>query len=360
MSNEREALRQIRLQAKHKAAAPSVIKAAFVSTREEYLSENVRLLCADCREIIPTLPHMESLSVVVDPPFGTDVGGYGRTDQRASGRWNDRHIRNDKDLSVMVEAFNLIEKQFENFWLVSFYSDRVAPTFFEVTKHFDYFGGCIWDKLNIGLGYTGIRYRHENIGFFRVGDPPELKRLESVLPYGRIIREDRTAFPWSLKSAHPHEKPEAILRSLIEATPGRIILDCFAGTGTTGAAAVHCRRGFIGIELDVRIHNVDWQWGRFAIIGVSAIPLAFFVKAAMRQAFFLWRSLAKSPKPDGRRALAFRANQAAATERSCPDAWCSFWMATTIAGQGRACQVATAGNPTIGLSLMGAMVSSVM
>src|SRR5258706_13665610 len=24
--------------------------------------------------------------------------------------------------------------------------------------------------------------------------------------------------------------------------------------------------------------------------------------------------------------------------RSCPDAWCSFWMATTIAGQGRACQ----------------------
>lgn len=45
---------------------------------------------------------------------------------------------------------------------------------------------------------------------------------------------------------------------------------------------------------------------------------------------------------------------------SCPVAWCSFWMATTIAGEGRACQVATAGNPTMGLSLMGAMVSSVM
>ena len=46
--------------------------------------------------------------------------------------------------------------------------------------------------------------------------------------------------------------------------------------------------------------------------------------------------------------------------RSCPIAWCSFLIATTIAGQGRACQVATAGNPTMGLSLMGAMVSSVM
>ena len=45
---------------------------------------------------------------------------------------------------------------------------------------------------------------------------------------------------------------------------------------------------------------------------------------------------------------------------SCPYAWCSFLMVTTIAGHGRACQVATAGNPTMGLSLMGAMVSSVM
>jgi hypothetical protein len=35
-------------------------------------------------------------------------------------------------------------------------------------------------------------------------------------------------------------------------------------------------------------------------------------------------------------------------------------MATTIAGQGRAYPVATAGNPTMGLSLMGALVSSVM
>jgi hypothetical protein len=45
---------------------------------------------------------------------------------------------------------------------------------------------------------------------------------------------------------------------------------------------------------------------------------------------------------------------------SCPAAWCSFVMATTIAGRGRAGQVATAGSATMGLSLMGAMVSSVM
>jgi hypothetical protein len=35
-------------------------------------------------------------------------------------------------------------------------------------------------------------------------------------------------------------------------------------------------------------------------------------------------------------------------------------MTTMIAGQGRAYPVATAGNPTMGLSLTGAMVSSVM
>jgi hypothetical protein len=46
---------------------------------------------------------------------------------------------------------------------------------------------------------------------------------------------------------------------------------------------------------------------------------------------------------------------------SCPVAWCSWrGVIATIAGLGRAGQAATAGNPTTGSSLSGAMVSSVM
>jgi hypothetical protein len=46
---------------------------------------------------------------------------------------------------------------------------------------------------------------------------------------------------------------------------------------------------------------------------------------------------------------------------SCPTAWCSFGgVIAAFAGTGRVGQAATAGNPTIGSSLNGAIVSSVM
>ena len=59
----------------------------------------------------------------------------------------------------------------------------------------------------------------------------------------------------------------------------------------------------------------------------------------------------------------FQARHAVGTRarRSCPTAWCRFGgVVTAFAGMGRVGQAATAGNPTIGSSLIGAMVSSVM
>jgi hypothetical protein len=46
---------------------------------------------------------------------------------------------------------------------------------------------------------------------------------------------------------------------------------------------------------------------------------------------------------------------------SCPGTWCSFGgVGAALAGVGRAGQAATAGSPTMGSSLNGAMVSRVM
>ena len=51
---------------------------------------------------------------------------------------------------------------------------------------------------------------------------------------------------------HPCEKPQGLLRHAITASskPGAVVLDCFAGTGSTGIACVETDREFIGIELD--------------------------------------------------------------------------------------------------------------
>jgi len=45
---------------------------------------------------------------------------------------------------------------------------------------------------------------------------------------------------------------------------------------------------------------------------------------------------------------------------SCPGAWCSWRRGTAFTGKGRAGQLAIAGRLTVGSSLKGAMVSSVM
>jgi hypothetical protein len=69
------------------------------------------------------------------------------------------------------------------------------------------------------------------------------------------------------------------------------------------------------------------------------------------------------PKADGtQRPLGIPTLEDKVAQRgSCPLAWCSFGgVITALAGMGRVGQAATAGSPTMGSSLRGAIVSSVM
>ena len=68
---------------------------------------------------------------------------------------------------------------------------------------------------------------------------------------------------------HPTQKPLALIeRALLASTsPGDIVMDPFAGTATTGVAALRCSRNFIGSEIDPayveialkRLREIDTQ-----------------------------------------------------------------------------------------------------
>ncbi len=49
---------------------------------------------------------------------------------------------------------------------------------------------------------------------------------------------------------HPTQKPETLMRHILESIPDVSILDPFMGSGTTGVACVQTGRKFIGIEID--------------------------------------------------------------------------------------------------------------
>lgn len=89
-------------------------------------------------------------------------------------------------------------------------------------------------------------------------------KIKSMPPYEDAIRPfmmdgtkeftDVWTFPSvrPYKGKHPAEKPASMLRHAIEAAsyPGDIVLDCFAGSGSTALAALEVGRRSISIEID--------------------------------------------------------------------------------------------------------------
>jgi site-specific DNA-methyltransferase (adenine-specific) len=89
-------------------------------------------------------------------------------------------------------------------------------------------------------------------------------KVEYMPPYEDVVRvfaidgskefTDVWTFPSvrPYKGKHPAEKPMSMLEHAIEATtyPGDIVLDCFAGSGSTALAALNLGRRTIALEID--------------------------------------------------------------------------------------------------------------
>ena len=96
--------------------------------------------------------------------------------------------------------------------------------------------------------------------------------VEQMLPYEDIVRpmdlHGGVEFTdvWDFmsvrqfKGKHPAEKPLDMLRHIISASsyPGDIVLDCFAGSGSTGVAALQLDRRAVCIE-------IEDQWAERAV-----------------------------------------------------------------------------------------------
>lgn len=89
------------------------------------------------------------------------------------------------------------------------------------------------------------------------GAPKKMKNLLSSAHYGLPTYEDAAIESKMLfgEAAFDYPKPEGLLLTLIEAStkPGDLVLDAFAGSGTTPAVAHKARRRWIGIEQGAHI-----------------------------------------------------------------------------------------------------------
>lgn len=115
-----------------------------------------------------------------------------------------------------------------------------------VDEQLAFFMAVVWDKSARGDG-MGWRYRR-NYEFVLVAHRKGGKLLwaNNDLAVPNIVRD----MPPQNK-VHPNEKPVSLARRFIEwhTRQGQLVLDPFAGSGTTGVACLKTGRRFIGIEI---------------------------------------------------------------------------------------------------------------
>lgn len=204
------------------------------------------VLEGDALAVLATLPDATFDAVVTDPPYGTHAprDGYGRR-QKWGGR---QAIAGDADLSALAASLPQLRRLLKpDAWLACFCSPKRRDDVGALLRGagLRVVGEVVWDKKAPGLG-GGIRYRHEAVLLCSFGKPSGRGELHSVIsewvPKGQHGHRQQL---------HVHEKPVPLVCDLLAyvSGPGDLVLDPFAGSGTTGVACRLLGRRFIGVEV---------------------------------------------------------------------------------------------------------------
>ncbi|MEM7132089.1 MAG: DNA methyltransferase [Chloroflexota bacterium] len=192
-----------------------------------------QLIHDNCIQVMQTMPSHSIDLIVTDPPY---LVNYRSRDGRT--------IAGDQDDAWLHPAFaEMYRVLTPNSLCISFYGWNKVDRFMDAwrTAGFMPVGHFTWSKpYASSQGFT--QARHENAYLLAKGNPR------------KPAHPPRDVLPWHYTGnrLHPTQKPVSALTPLIEAysTEGAIILDPFAGSGTTAVAARQLHRAFIGIEMD--------------------------------------------------------------------------------------------------------------
>ena len=198
-----------------------------------------RIFLGDCIEVLKTVPGNHVDFVLTDPPYL--VGYKDRTG---------RSIKNDIESDWLKPAFREVFRVLKPDSLcVSFYGWTKTDLFFDAWKAA---GFRIVGHITFPKRYSSstrlMRYSHENAYLLAKGSPQA-----PAHPIGDVID-----WTYSGNKLHPTQKPLSVLTPLIETfcPRGGIVLDPFAGSGSTLIAARSLGRRYLGIELDPQYHDL--------------------------------------------------------------------------------------------------------
>ena len=193
----------------------------------------------DCLRILPLMAAGSADFVLTDPPY---LARYRARDGRT--------IRNDDNAAWLRPAFaELYRVLAPDRFAVSFYGWPHADRFLDA---FRAAGFRVVGHLAFPKRYTSatrfLRYQHEMAYLLAKGEPERPRE-----PLGDVLD-----WAYSGNKLHPTQKPLSVLLPLVEtfSRPGGLVLDPFAGSGSTLMAAKLLGRRYLGVELDPKYQRI--------------------------------------------------------------------------------------------------------
>lgn len=209
---------------------------------------------ADCLTVLRQMEAGSVDMVITDPPYGVDYQSRRPKSKDPSARFE--KIANDKAPFIwwLYDAFRVLKEGggalcFSRWDVQQVFMDAMSLAGFTVKSV------LVWDRIGHGMGdLKGNFAPCYDTCIFATKGRYQLpgKRPKDVIRCQRVN---------GAELVHPNEKPITLMRELIEATtaPGALILDPFAGSGSTLAAAALTGRQYIGIEISAEYHAIAQQ-----------------------------------------------------------------------------------------------------
>lgn len=229
-----------------------------------YADDYVTLFHAKAEDVLSTLDRVDH--VITDPPYSEHVHSKSRRGQSLPDAWQfPACISRARELgfdSMTPETMLFCAGEFARLarrWVLVFSDVELTGDWHQTLESMglDYVRTGAWIKLNATPQFTGDRPAS---GFeaITIAHPKGRKRWNGggthavwseAIVLNRGGKEPRL---------HTTQKPLALMRRLVSlfTDEGETILDCFAGSGTTGIAAALLGRKAILIEQDEKYCDV--------------------------------------------------------------------------------------------------------
>ncbi len=226
-------------------------KPTITKSGDIWLLGNHRLVCGDStKEDTYTLlmDGKKANLVVTDPPYNVNYEG-------SAGKIKNDNMSQDKFYQFLFDAFANIEKKMENdASIYVFHADTEGLNFRKAFADAGFYlsGTCIWKKQSLVLGRSPYQWQHEPclFGWKKNGKHQWYsdRKQTTIWEFDRPKRNND----------HPTMKPVPLIAYVIKnsSLSNCIILDPFAGSGSTLIACEQTNRICYTIELDEKYCDV--------------------------------------------------------------------------------------------------------